>query len=255
MRPMFFRKALASLLLLTACLASRAGEPPGLIVDFDASNPPLMYAGKPGAAGLYPLLVAKACERAGIAVTLRAVSWRMALQELRGGSAAAGGIIKTASREKLFDFSQPLFTERVVMAYPRAGGQAYRRLEDLNGKRVGVMAGWSYGDAFDQARKDGKFAAFDGDSDQQNLQQLKLGRLDVVLGIREPLQLALREGGHHGFALSAEALSANHSYLAINKHSQQQALLTRFDLALEGMRKDGSYDKLVRDFLSARGGD
>ncbi|MFC3248874.1 substrate-binding periplasmic protein [Chromobacterium piscinae] len=141
------------------------------------------------------------------------------------------------------------------MAYPRAGGQPYRRLEDLNGKRVGVMAGWSYGDAFDQARKDGKFAAFDGDSDQQNLQRLKMGRLDVVLGINEPLELALREGGHHGFALSAEALSANHSYLAINKHSQQQALLTRFDLALEGMRKDGSYDKLVRDFLSARGGD
>ncbi|MEO4028166.1 hypothetical protein ABH313_09025 [Chromobacterium vaccinii] len=90
MRPTFFRKALASLLLLAACLASRAGEPPGLIVDFDASNPPLMYAGKQGAAGLYPLLVSKACERAGIAVTLRAVSWRMALQELRNGSAAAG---------------------------------------------------------------------------------------------------------------------------------------------------------------------
>ncbi|VEB39937.1 Uncharacterised protein [Chromobacterium violaceum] len=56
-----------------------------------------------------------------------------------------------------------------------------------------MIAGWSYGDAFDQARKEGRFAAFDGDSDQQNLQQLKLGRLDVVLGIRETLQLALRE--------------------------------------------------------------
>ncbi|MFB0824716.1 substrate-binding periplasmic protein [Chromobacterium violaceum] len=253
MRPMSPFWALALLLLLFACLPCRAGEPPGLIVDFDASNPPLMYADKQSAAGFYPLLIAKICERAGIAVTLRAVSWRMALQDLRAGSAAAGGIIKTASREKLFDFSQPLFIERVVMAYPRARAQPYRRLEDLNGKRVGVIAGWSYGDAFDQARKDGRFAAFDGDSDQQNLQQLKLGRLDVVLGIRETLQLALREGGHHGFALSAETLAANHAYLAINKHAQQQALLTRFDLSLEGMRKDGSYDRLVRGFFNANG--
>ncbi|AXE29853.1 hypothetical protein DK842_08090 [Chromobacterium phragmitis] len=250
MRQTFFRIALA-LWLAMAGSGGQAGEPPGLIVDFDDSNPPMMYAGKQGASGLYPALVAKICERAGIAVTLRAGSWRMALQELREGRAAAGGIIKTASREKLFDFSHPLYYERVVMAAP-THAPPFRKLEDLYGKRVGVMAGWSYGDAFDLARKDGKFAAFDGDSDEQNLRQMKLGRLDVVLGIREPLLLALRNGGYSGFALSKEALVTNPSFLAISKTSQQQALLTRFNLALEEMRRDGSYDKLVRGVFNAR---
>ncbi|KUM03093.1 transporter substrate-binding domain-containing protein [Chromobacterium subtsugae] len=250
MRQKLFPTMLA-LWLALAGVPGLAGEPPGLIVDFDASNPPLMYAGQQGAAGLYPALVAKVCERAGIAVTLRAASWRLALQELGGGSAAAGGIIKTASREKLFDFSQPLFYERVVMASP-AKAPRYRKLEDLYGKRVGVMAGWSYGDAFDLARKQGRLTAFDGDSDEQNLRQLRLGRLDVVLGIREPLQLALRDGGYRDVALSQEALVTNPSYLAINKHAQQEALLTRFNLALEAMRRDGSYDSVLQRELSRR---
>ncbi|VEB39936.1 Uncharacterised protein [Chromobacterium violaceum] len=30
-------------------------------------------------------------------------------------------------------------------------------------------------------------------------------------------------------------------------------MLTRFDLSLEGMRKDGSYDRLVRGFFNANG--
>ncbi|WP_158253617.1 substrate-binding periplasmic protein [Chromobacterium alticapitis] len=243
--------ALLALLALLLALHSQAGEPPGLIVNFDANNPPLMYAGPHGAGGLYPSLIAKICERAGIAVTLRAGSWRLALLELSKGRAAAGGIIKTAEREKQFDFSLPLFYERVVMAYP-AGALPYHKLEELDGKRVGVMAGWSYGDAFDQARKDGKFSALDGDSDEQNLRQLKLGRLDVVLGIRESLQLALREGGYHDVALSQEVLVTNPSFLAINKASQQQALLTRFNLALQAMRRDGGYDALLRDFFAGK---
>ncbi|WP_168209787.1 substrate-binding periplasmic protein [Chromobacterium paludis] len=246
-------KIIQGLLLLALLLVqqSQAGEPPGLIVNVDASNPPLMYAGPHGASGLYPTLIAKICERAGIAVTLRAGSWRLALQELGKGSAAAGGIIKTAEREKLFNFSQPLFLERVVMAYP-AKASGYGSLADLNGKRVGVIAGWSYGDDFDHARKDGKFSALDGDSDEQNLRQLKLGRLDVVLGIRESLQLALRQDGYRDISLSQAVLVSNPSFLAINRSSQQQALLTRFNLALEAMRRDGSYDALLRDFFAGK---
>ncbi|WP_199155175.1 ABC transporter substrate-binding protein [Chromobacterium sp. ASV23] len=250
MQRQSFHAFLAILLLAISC-STRASDASGLVINFDASNPPLMYAAKQGPAGLYPALISKVCERAGIAVTLRAGSWRFALQELRDGRAAAGGIIKTASREKQFDFSQPIFQERVVMAYP-AQAPRYHSLEDLFGKRVGVIAGWSYGDAFDLARKEGKLLAFDSDSDAQNLRQLKLGRLDVVLGIRESLQLVLREGGYQDVTLTQEALVSNLSYLAINKTSPQRALLTRFNLALQAMRRDGGYDALLRDFFAGK---
>ncbi|POA97962.1 hypothetical protein C2134_15050 [Chromobacterium sinusclupearum] len=243
--------AFLTILLLAISCSTRASEASGLVINFDASNPPLMYAAKQGPAGLYPALISKVCERAGIAVTLRAGSWRFALQELRDGRAAAGGIIKTASREKQFDFSQPIFQERVVMAYP-AQAPRYHSLEDLFGKRVGVIAGWSYGDAFDLARKEGKLLAFDSDSDAQNLRQLKLGRLDVVLGIRESLQLVLREGGYQDVTLTQETLVSNLSYLAINKTSPQRTLLTRFNQALEAMRKDGSYETIMREVLAGK---
>ncbi|UTH75921.1 ABC transporter substrate-binding protein [Chromobacterium sp. IIBBL 290-4] len=242
-------RMLAALSLLFACASALSEKPVSLIVDFDASNPPLMYQDQQGVAGLYPLLVSTICHRAGIAAVQRAVSWREALQELGAGRAAAGGIIKTVNREVLFDFSQPLFYESVVMAYA-APGKGYRKLEDLDGKRVGVIAGWSYGNAFDRARRQGRFAALDGDSDQQNLRQLRLGRLDVVLGIREALQLAIQENAYRDLPLSHEALVTNPSFLAINKTSPQAALLRRFNHALHAMRQDGSYDRLVNGYLA-----
>ncbi|OWY38082.1 hypothetical protein CEK28_14250 [Xenophilus sp. AP218F] len=243
------RRLLACLFLFSACC--RAQAPDRLIVDLDAGNPPFMYADPRGAAsGLYPRLIAAACRQAGIPLTLRALSWRRALYELRQGGAAVGGIYKTAEREKRYDFSQPLFQERIVLVYPQLKPLVFRRLADLDGLRVGVIAGWSYGDAFDQARSTSKFSAYEADNDSQNLQLLTLGRLDAALGVQEAMQAALRDGRHRGLAIAPTPLAINATFLAVNKNARQQALLPRFNQALDKMRRDGSYQRLVQSFFS-----
>ncbi|OHX12216.1 hypothetical protein BI347_00905 [Chromobacterium sphagni] len=224
----------------------------GLTVALDASDPPFMYAGGGDSAqGLYPELIRQICDRAAIPLTVQAMSWRRALHEIDNSSSAVGGLYKTAEREKRYDFSLPLFTERIVVVYLRRRPLDFRSLADLDHKRIGVMAGWSYGDDFDHARAARRFTAYDGDSDQQNLQRLERGYLDAVLGIQEAME-TLPAKRRAGLAIAATALAAKPTFIAVNKQSGQQALLQRFNQALEKMRQDGSYQQLVRKFFASR---
>ncbi|UGA40033.1 transporter substrate-binding domain-containing protein [Chromobacterium haemolyticum] len=173
------RFGLTLLLLLGACLAGpcRGQDAETLTVAVDANAPPFMYEENERVGGLYPRLVSAVCDKAGIPHVFRALTWRRALFELDRSAMAAAGIYKTVNREQRYDFSLPLYQEHIVVVYLRQHPIEFRGLPDLDNKRVGVMAGWSYGDEFDRARADKRFIAYEGDSDRQNLLLLQRGNL------------------------------------------------------------------------------
>ena len=244
-----------ALLLLGAGLAApcHAQDADALIVAVDANAPPFMYEEREQVHGLYPRLVGAVCDRAGLACGMRALAWRRALFELDRSTMAAAGIYKTVGREQRYDFSLPLYQERIVVVYRRQHPLEFHGLADLDNKRVGVMSGWSYGDEFDRARADRRFSAYDGDSDLQNLQLLQYGKLDAVLTIQEAMDARLQTGAYADLAVAPAILASKATYLAINKASPQLPLLQRFNQALEKMRLDGSYQQLVKQFFASHG--
>ncbi|MCD5360465.1 substrate-binding periplasmic protein [Chromobacterium aquaticum] len=248
-------RRLGLVLLLGASLSApcRAQDGDVLTVAVDANAPPFMYQEHDKIDGLYPLLVSAVCDRAGMACGLRALAWRRAMFELDRSAMAAAGIYKTASRAQRYDFSLPLYQEHVVVVYLRQHPLDFRGLPDLDHKRIGVMAGWSYGDEFDNARAERLFKAYDGDSDAQNLQLLLRGNLDAVLMLQEGIDAKLQSGAYAGLAVAPVILASKATYLAINKASPQLPLLQRFNQALEKMREDGSYQQLIKQFFSSRG--
>ncbi|MCP1291249.1 MULTISPECIES: substrate-binding periplasmic protein [Chromobacterium] len=243
-----------TLLLLGACLTApcRGQDADILTVAVDANAPPFMYEENERVGGLYPRLVSAVCDKAGIPHAFRALTWRRAIFELDRSAMAAAGIYKTVNREQRYDFSLPLYQERIVVVYLRQRPIDFRSLADLDNKRVGVMAGWSYGDEFDRARADKRFSAYDGDSDRQNLQLLQRGNLDAVLAIQEAMDARMQNGAYANLAVAPAILASKATYLAINKTSPQLPLLQRFNQALEKMRQDGSYQQLVKQFFSGR---
>ncbi|MGR2660519.1 substrate-binding periplasmic protein [Chromobacterium haemolyticum] len=241
-----------TLLLLGACLAGpcRGQDAETLTVAVDANAPPFMYEENERVGGLYPRLVSAVCDKAGIPHVFRALTWRRALFELDRSAMAAAGIYKTVNREQRYDFSLPLYQEHIVVVYLRQHPIEFRGLPDLDNKRVGVMAGWSYGDEFDRARADKRFIAYEGDSDRQNLLLLQRGNLDAVLAIQEAMDARLQNGAYSNLAVAPAILASKATYLAINKTSPQLPLLHRFNQALEKMRQDGSYQQLVKQFFA-----
>lgn len=218
---------------------------PGVLINFDASNPPFMYATGERADGLYPELIAAVFAQMKRPVKFAAKPWKRAVGELDLGEAGVGGIYKNEARLKKYDFSDPLFVERIVVYYQREKPLQYRSLADLYGKRVGVILGWSYGDDFDNARKAKSIAVEEVYADSQNFEKLAQGRLDAVLAIEQVGSRLMRASAHLGIEKSQVYLAENPTHLAFHKTQRMEALLKDFNRALSEIKASGAYTQIV----------
>lgn len=244
------RNAVGAFLLVLASLTSaRAAE----VVAFDEANPPFMSAlnGKP--AGIYPALVQEAFKRMGTEVTIQTMPWTRVIAGIDEGKSGVGGIYQNAERLKKYDYSEKIFEEVIQVFVAKAKPFAFAGVESLKGKTVGVIRGWSYGDAFDSAVKSGAIKAEETESDTLNLKKLALGRIDAVLAVRESGAGAIASEtlGDKVAALDPP-LSSSPTYLAFAKSAGKTDLLARFNEAIAAMRADGSFDKVVSEALSAK---
>lgn len=213
------------------------------LVNVDQENSPFMYSQGGKAAGVYPALIESAFNRMNVPVSIKAIPWKRCIQEIDDGVAGVGGIYKNAERLKKYDYSEPLFIEKLVIFYPKANPINFTKIEDLKGKKVGVIRGWSYGDAFDNARKAGTFTADEGASDDQNFQKMDLGRLDIVVAIKESGEDLMKK--YKNIEAVPTPLIENPAFLALAKSANKAALLKQFDQAIKDMKKSGEFQKLV----------
>jgi polar amino acid transport system substrate-binding protein len=229
--------------------AAAAQAQPAVLVNVDESNPPFMFASDGRARGVYPGLMAAAFDQMNVVVAIQPKPWLRVLAEIDAGTAGVGGIYKNSERLKRFDFSDALFVERVNIYSQRRDDARYASLADLKGKRVGVIRGWSYGDAFDSARRSGAMRVDDVGSDTQNFAKLEAGRLDVVLAIAEAAEPQLTK---HPAVRLAGTLIENPTYLAFNKSAGMLPFIERFNLALAKLKQSGDAKKIVNDALRQR---
>lgn len=231
------------LLLLPAAL--KAGE---ILILFDEANPPFMFVKENKASGLYPLIIDEALKRMKTDHQLTGVPWQRALTALDESKAGVGGIYKTQERLKKYNFSVPLFTERLMLYVRKNQEFPFKDVSDLKAKTVGVILGWSLGDAFDKARDSGVFKVETSGSDEQNFEKLARGRIDTLVAIREAGDNLMKKYNDSIVRLPVP-LTENDAYLAFNKKSNTQDLLKNFNSTILMMKKDGSFSRLVDQSL------
>lgn len=220
----------------------------GIVIAVDSGNAPFMYEKDGQAAGLYPDLLQEAFKRMGTTVSIKAYPWKRALALSERGEVGVGGIYKNDARLKIYDYSAPLFSEKILIYVKKGNGFEYKSVDDLKGKTIGVLSGWSYGDAFDQAKTQGSFKVEEVTNDNVNFEKLTLGRVDAVLAIELTAQQIISAKNYDG---QVEALSTpltiSDTYLVFAKSAQQTALLEKFNSVLKAMQEDGTYDSLVKN--------
>lgn len=218
------------------------------VISFDADNPPFMYEHNGKAVGLYPALVTAVFKQMQVNAVLQTRPWKRALGELDRGQSGLGGLYKNAERALKYDFSMPIFVEKILVYYNTAHPLQIRKVEDLAGLRVGVLRGWSYGEAFDRARAAKLFFVEETSSDRQNLRKLDLGRLDAVLAVEESgsaQQRALPD-----LRIASSPLLQNYTYLAFAKSARKRELLRHFDLTLSELKRRGDYSRIIASELA-----
>ena len=239
-------RLLAILLLSCSVLSTRAQT----LIAIDNANPPFMYQQDGQPRGLYPLLLQAVFARLGEPLAIQAMPWKRALLRGAAGELGIGGIYKNAERLRVFDYSAPIFEERLLLYVQREKAFDFRGIADLHGKRVGVIRGWSYTEEFDQAARTGQIETQEGSADEANLRKLASGRLDAVIAIELAGQRLLALPGLEQLVALPQPLSINPTYLVFAKQAGQGALLQRFDQALKDMRRDGSLQRLIEQEIA-----
>ena len=222
---------------------------PAIAVDVDTENPPFMFSRGGDAVGLYPTIIRAALGRCHDNVRVQAKPWKRAFVEIDKGLAGVGGLYKNAERLAKYDFSDPIYVEKIAVYYRQERPLEFRKVSDLYGKRVGVLRGWSYGDAFDAARRNGSIATEEVSSDRSNFLKLMDGRLDAVLAIEEAGRATLAAPGLRHIDQADAYLASFPVYLAFNKTAGMGDLLACFNKALAEMKRDESFDRIVREEL------
>lgn len=237
---------MVGILAVLAPLGARAET-----IYVDEANPPFMYREGDRAAGIYPDLIREIFERANLPVSIEAVPWKRALENVEQGKGAIGGVYKTRERKHKFLFSDPIYAEH-LMIYQRADSfTPVNAIGDLFGKTVGIIRGWSYGDAFDAARGAGKFQISPSASDDQNLKMLALGRVDMVIAIRAAGdKIVKRLKLEQTVRRNDTPILENPTYIALNRHDPWVQHLPLINKAIAEIRTDGTWKKIVDHALN-----
>lgn len=230
------------LLLFLFAGAMRLGAE-GLRVNVDAAHPPFMYARNGLPDGVYAAIIHAAFQRIGIPLVLEPKPWQRCLHELDSGLAGVGGLFKSADRQMKYDFSEPFFVETLVLYYHAAQPIAYSGIEDFTHLRIGVLSGWSYGDAFDRSRTAGAFWVEEVATDVQNFMKLDDRRLDAVLAVQEAGASLLPR--HRNVRAARAPFRQSPVHLAFSKQARQEMLLKRFNAAIQELKRTGALRHII----------
>lgn len=224
-----------------------AATPVRVVVD--AYNPPNMYLQNGHAAGLYSLLLDTIFQHMEHDVSIEAVPWKRAMDMGAQGTAGVAGIYKTPDRLLIYDYSDPIYTELLLVFVQKNKTFTFESVKDLEGKRIGVILGWSYGPEFDKARAQKTFEVEPVNRDQLNFKKLMDGRLDCVVASRESGFYEIARKKYTDILPLGKALLGNPTYLAFAKHTHNKNLLLHFNTALRALKENGEYERLVKDFM------
>lgn len=164
-----------TLVVLLGMSAPVAAKPVTLAyVDF----PPYEYQidGKP--AGVLVEIVQDVFKRAGVELELVFYPFKRALAEVKAGRIdGLFNFYKNKERLQHFDYSDPVITNPLVLFVKNDSDLTFSgKLDDLKGKRIAAMLGYTYGVGFDDAKQ---FTIDRAASHEVNFKKVAKGRADA----------------------------------------------------------------------------
>ncbi len=225
---------------------------PILIVG-DDSYRPIIYTEKDRAQGVLVESLNVVMAAMNKKNELNLVPWARAIKIAQDGQQGIVGISMNEERLKVFDFSEPLAYDDIVIVVKKGKEFPYTELKDLAGKTVGVQNGASYGQDADLAIKDHLFTKNITNDPAQRLEMLLAGRLDAVFIGNGKVGLDLAIKGHASLESQREQLvilpnplTRDKLYLAFHKKMKRQELIAEFNKTLTQLAKENKVPGLIR---------
>lgn len=180
---------------------------------------------------------------------IKLVPWARAYTLAERGGGAVIGLSMSQERLTLFDFSEPIFIERIVLLVKQGREFPYERIADLRGRLIGASIGTSYGTAFDEAVADGTLTLVGFNDTRSGLAMLQRERIDAILlgSSVDVARLVESSADLRGsaFATLPVPFKTDSKHMGIAKSLKMGWFLERFDQCLGRGHAAGTFEPIV----------
>lgn len=184
-------------------------------------------------------------------LVIKLYPWKRAYIMAKAGQGGIIGLSKTAERLALFDYSDVVYYDELLLVVMKGREFPFESIDDLAGKTLGVRRGSSYGDEFERGKRD----IFKVDEDANAFQRLKkllVGRIDVALigPGRVGLSRVLRDDSElyqhrNEFVVLEKPLGRDPNYLGFMKNLKMEAFLQEFNQILKKGNENGTIQRIM----------
>ncbi len=176
--------------------------------------------------------------------------WARAMIMMESGELdVMAGIYKTPARLKIFNFTQAFLKESLNIYVLKGKGFHYQEFSDLVGKRADMIIGSSNGKQFDAFAKK-KLDLHPVSTREQQFQRLYRERTDYVILDHYTATWVLKKLDlTTDIVPLSKPLIENAIYFAFAKKSACASLLSKIDLILQSMEKDGRLNEIYERYL------
>jgi len=185
---------------------------------------------------------------------IRLYPWKRAYMKAIDGKGGIIGLSKNSERIKLFDYSDVMYYDDLMILVLKGHEFVFHSIEDLSGKTLGVQRGASYGYEFEK----GKGTIFKIDKDNNAIHRLKKllakridvalvgpGKIGVHLVIKQDNELLRRK---NEFVILPKPFNRDPNFLGFSKRMNKGEFLKDFNQALEKGRQTGVIQKIIESY-------
>ncbi|MEZ4527544.1 MAG: transporter substrate-binding domain-containing protein [Desulfobacterales bacterium] len=223
-----------------------------VIVGGNADKPPKQWEDESGEyKGIWiDLLKAIDRELPDIDFQISLLPWKRAYKGGVEGKNAMMSMFYNQERSGIFDYSDPVLEEKVVIAVKKGREFKFDSLDDLKGRRIGIYAGTSYGAEWQNAVDRGVFTVDEDFSNLQRLKKILAGLIDG--GVFNPGTAAVKmlcdkapDMRPEDFTVLERPVLAENSYFAIAKKQNRKDLIEKFNAGLRKIKQSGEYQQII----------
>jgi len=215
-----------------------------LVISF-AAWPPYTMIKDGQASGIDVETARELCGRLGIEPKFREFPWKRALKYMKTGKVDA--LLtprRTREREEFIYYpSEPMRIEKAVLLARKGSGIKATGLEELRGKRVGVVRGYAYAPELDSNQEIERIVCND---DEQLVRILAKGRVPLIAGAEEGSMRYLCKQA--GFEIEVVCvLDGIPTYIGFSKKAlgeKTRGLAEKFSKALRQLKEEGFIKKI-----------
>lgn len=249
-----FARALLGLflLLLLPLLAVRVAQAEAFMVYGSHDGFPKYYEENGQAKGIVVDISKRCLNEMQVPYQIKLMPWARAYTLAERGGGGVIGLSISDERLQLFDFSEPIFTEHIVLIVKKGREFAYEKLADLQGKLIGASIGTSYGTAFDEAVANGTLTIVGFNDSRSGLAMLQRERIDAIL---MGSSVDIGKLGQGSADLQADAFAAlpvpfksDSKHMGIAKGLKMGWFLQQFNQCLRHGHDTGSFDSLIYQY-------